>query len=238
VCDGLYVQWHDMCRTIVINKLHALSFSSNSHTILLTTTDTGIQLKIYPSNNHKPTLHYVTSGDYYYVTHSYNSCLVRAALVSALNVSAQTNLMRSPDPTVDVVGDPSNLNNYLPDSGATQHMTPHFDDLQEVVGGQKLGVEVADGHVIKCSSTGKIVINMQDDNGVHFTATLHDVMYVPGLSRRLFSLTKFPKHDHRALIKHNATMLYSDGATGHPVTLMAHCHGHTIASDLSVQAET
>jgi len=52
------------------------------------------------------------------------------------------------DPTLDEIGDPSNLNNYLPDSGATQHMTPRRADLYDAVEGQNLGVEVADGHII------------------------------------------------------------------------------------------
>jgi hypothetical protein len=81
--------------------------------------------------------------------------------------------MHSPDPSIATIGDPSNLNNYLPDSGATQHMTPRLADLQDVVGGQKLGVKVADGHVIKCSSTGTICIAMQDDNGINFQAFVY-----------------------------------------------------------------
>ncbi len=49
---------------------------------------------------------------------------------------------------------------------------------------------------------------MRDDNGLPFEATLTDVMYVPGLSHRLFSFTKFAKHVHHALVKNNATMFY------------------------------
>jgi hypothetical protein len=37
------------------------------------------------------------------------------------------------------------LHNYLLDSGATQHMTPRLADLEDVVEGRKLGVEVAEG---------------------------------------------------------------------------------------------
>jgi len=44
-------------------------------------------------------------------------------------------------------------------------MTPRLADLQNTVEGQKLGVEVADGHIIKCLTTGNIQISMQDDNG-------------------------------------------------------------------------
>jgi hypothetical protein len=53
------------------------------------------------------------------------------------------------DPSLDEIGDPANLNNYLPDSGATQHMTPRREDLYDAVEGQNLGVEVADGYIIR-----------------------------------------------------------------------------------------
>jgi len=47
----------------------------------------------------------------------------------ALTVTATANTVRRPDPSIDILGDPSNLNNYLLDSGATQHMTPRLEDL-------------------------------------------------------------------------------------------------------------
>lgn len=146
--------------------------------------------------------------------------------------------MQNPDPSIESIGDPPNLNNFLPDSGATQHMTPCLANLQDVVGGQILGVEVVDGHVIKCSSMSNIIIAMQDDNRVPFEATLQDVMYVPGLSPWLFSLTKFAKHGHHALIKNITTILYIGGGagpSGHPVTIAAGSSRNTIASDITVQ---
>jgi translation initiation factor IF-1 len=44
-------------------------------------------------------------------------------------------------------------------------MTPYRADLFNAVEGQNLGVKVADGHIIKCSVTGKIQLRMLDDNG-------------------------------------------------------------------------
>jgi hypothetical protein len=108
---------------------------------------------------------------------------------------------------ISEIGDPCNLNHYLPDSGASQHMTPHLADLINVVEGQRLGVEVADGRIIKCSTTGSVLIRMLDGNGDEFTAKLQDVMYVPGLSR-LFSITKFARHGHTAVIRNNGIILY------------------------------
>jgi hypothetical protein len=204
-----------MCRTIVTTKLTTLATVGEMRVLLVTTTDCGINITIYPENYHQPIVHHVTGDNYYYVTHRYNSIFAQVA-------------------------DPSNLNNCLPNSGATQHMTPRLADLQDMVGGQKLGIKVADGHVIKCSSTGTIYIAMQDDNGIPFQATLQDVMYVSGLSRRLFSLTKFAKHGHHALVKNNATILYfgSAGNSGHPVTVMTGNIHHTIVSDITVQQAT
>jgi hypothetical protein len=96
---------------------------------------------------------------------------------------------------MDEIGEPCDLSNLLPDSGATQE-------------GQNLGVEAADGHIIKCSTTGKIQLQMTDNNGNPLDAVLHDVMYVPGLSRHLFSITRFAKHSHYATIHYGSTTLY------------------------------
>jgi len=87
-----------------------------------------------------------------------------------------------------------------------------------VVEGQNLRVEVADGHIIKCSITGKIRLAMTDDNGNALNAVLHDIMYVPGLNRRLFSITRFARHGHYATIRSGSTTLYF-GEQQLPVTL-------------------
>jgi len=175
---------------VVVNKLATLSTYSDTRTLLITTTDCGLQVTFYPENYHKPILHYVTNGGFYYVTHQYNSTIARAATASTNTLlPAQANLMRSPNCSIESIGDPSNLNNFLPDSGVTHHMTPCLADLQDVVGGQKLGVEVADGHVIKCSLLATLLLPCRMIMGyVHFEATLQDAMYVLGLSHCLFSL--------------------------------------------------
>jgi hypothetical protein len=96
-----------------MNKLEALAMDSNTHVLLITTTDCGIQVTFYPENYHQPVLHYVTNGNFYYVTHQYNSTIARAATASTNKLLlAQANLMRSPDPSIDSIGDPHNLNNF------------------------------------------------------------------------------------------------------------------------------
>jgi len=136
------------------------------------------------------------------------------------------------DPSLDDIGDLADLNNYLPDSGATQHMTPRQEDLYDAVEGQRLGVEVADGHVICCSTTGKVKISMFDDHGDPLVAKLHGCMYVPGLSRCLFSITRFASNGHRAAItKDNVTLYFGPQAC--PVTIPLR-NGLNIANNVRI----
>jgi len=143
---------------------------------------------------------------------------------------ALSNAVKVRDPSLDEIGDPANLNNYLPDSGATQHMTPRREDLYDAVEGQSLGVESANGHIIRCSTTGKVKISMIHNNGNNLVAKLHGCMYVPGLSRRLFSITKFATNGHRASItKDNVTLYFGPQACLVTIPL---CNGLNIASNV------
>jgi hypothetical protein len=51
----------------------------------------------------------------------------------AINTTASEHAVRKRDPELTKIGDPWDLNNYLPNSGATQHMTPRLADLQDTV---------------------------------------------------------------------------------------------------------
>jgi len=136
------------------------------------------------------------------------------------------------DPSLEDIENPANLNNYLPDSGATQHMAPCQEDLYDAVEGQNLGVEVADAHIIHCSTTGKVKISMLDDHGDPLVAELHGCMYVPGLSRRLFSITRFATNGHHAPItKDNVTLYFGPQAC--PVTIPL-CNRLNIANNARI----
>jgi transposase InsO family protein len=74
---------------------------------------------------------------------------------------------------------------------------------------------------------------MQDDTGIPFQATLSEVMYVPGLSRRLFSVTQFAQHGHCAIVQQQGTTLLF-GPRKLPVTIPYHTLGRQLASNLSV----
>ncbi len=160
-------------------------------------------------------------------------------MFAAISKTESANIVRKRDPSIAKIGDPADLNNYLPESGATQHMTPHLANLVEAVEGQNLGVEVSDGHVIKCTTTGKIKIRMLDDNRTNLEVTLTDIRYVPGLIRHLFSVSKFACHGFHAMIKKNATTLYfcSHGIES-PDTLQSVGDGKALAADLHKQGQS
>jgi hypothetical protein len=61
---------------------------------------------------------------------------------------------KSLDPPVSIIGIGSDLRNWMPDTGASSHYTPCLLDLKEVEEGLDLGVEVADGHIVKCTARG------------------------------------------------------------------------------------
>lgn len=172
-------------------------------------------------------------GNLEYVIDSYDKSDKWETAMLAISSDAAANATKKKDPNIQEIGDPSDLNNYLPNSGAAQHMTLHQANLVDVVEGQNLGVEVADGHVIKRTTTGKIKIRMLDDTGKQFEVTLTNVMYVPGLSQRLFSVTKFARHGFHAMIKKNATILYfTNGGIISPVTLQSVGNNKALVADL------
>ena len=227
--------WLDTIRFYTKHKLLELQCVTTEDTYLtVTNTDCCIQLTFYPVGAPAPTLHLRTSTKQYFFTYQVPTFYARAAMAKSKNKeNVKNKILKIRDSSIETIGVPSNLNNYLPDSGTTQHMTPRLADLIDMVEGQRLGVEVANGHVIKCSITGKIQINMQDDNRDHLNAILSDVMYVPGLSHRLFSVTQFAQHGHQAIVQRHGTMLLF-GPHRAPVTIPYNKGNKTIASNLSI----
>jgi hypothetical protein len=58
--------------------------------------------------------------------------------------------------------------------------------------GLDLGVEVADGHIVKCTARGIVEINMIADDGQPLKAHLHGVIYVPVLKNAYFLSLPLP----------------------------------------------
>ena len=86
-------------------------------------------------------------------------------------------------------GDSSQLTNWILDSEATCHMTP---EVMDVIPGPLEDtdkfIEVADGHHVTEKQKGSVRIQMFDDNGETFIATLYNVLLAPDLCDRLFSI--------------------------------------------------
>jgi len=72
-------------------------------------------------------------------------------LESAFAVSTTQKITKQTDPSHHLLGLPSNLCNWLPNSGATKHITPHLTNLKDLEEDLEedldLGIKVADGHI-------------------------------------------------------------------------------------------
>jgi hypothetical protein len=87
----------------------------------------------------------------------------------------------------------SMLRNWLTDSGASSHVTPHVEDLILNVEESNAVVQVANGALIRAELRGTARIRIQDLNDPRITCDIlaHDVLHVPGLSRRLLSVDQW-----------------------------------------------
>ena len=70
-------------------------------------------------------------------------------------------------------GDSSQLTNWILDSGATCHMTPEVSDfIPGTLEDTDKYIEVVDGHHVTAKQKGQVQIQICDDNGKTFIATL------------------------------------------------------------------
>jgi hypothetical protein len=122
-------------------------------------------------------------------------------------------------PIFQCIGIGSDLRNWMPDSGESSHFTQCLLDLKEVEKGLDLGVEVADGCIVKCTARRIVEINMIAKDGQPLNAHLHGAIYVPGLKRRLFFVTAFASRGHYAIVRKNEMQLMF-GQEERPLTLM------------------
>jgi hypothetical protein len=87
----------------------------------------------------------------------------------------------------------SSIRGWLIDSGASSHMTPNQHELQYNIEPSTAIVEVANGLFIRAQRRGTVQIRLTDINDSRRTCDIlvHDVMWVPGLSRRLLSVDQW-----------------------------------------------
>ena len=95
-------------------------------------------------------------------------------------------------------GNSSQLTNWILDSGATCHMALEVTDfIPGSLEDTDKFIEVADGHHVTAKKKGSVRIQMCDDNGKTFVATLYNVLLAPDLCDRLFSIITLMNAGHK-----------------------------------------
>ena len=79
---------------------------------------------------------------------------------------------------------------WIIDSGASAHMTPFSKDCENIQPTQRT-IFLADGSTVLCNKMGTIHIPIKKHNKHLGTLKLEDVLIVPNLDRRLFSVGSF-----------------------------------------------
>ena len=79
---------------------------------------------------------------------------------------------------------------WVIDSGASSHMTPVRKDCKDIYSVFR-HVYMADGSSVICKEAGQISIPFNRKNGEPFYLVLKDVLIIPSLDRRLFSVNSF-----------------------------------------------
>ena len=116
--------------------------------------------------------------------------------------------------TLDLIGYSTDLRNYLLDSGASSHFTPHLKDLMEPIS-CKNQVMLADGILVKATKTGEVNINFTSEQGQKCNLKLKRVLHIPGLNRRLFIIPAFVRDSSFRVTfnKNNTRLHFGDGQT-------------------------
>ena len=84
---------------------------------------------------------------------------------------------------------------WIIDSGASAHMTPFRKDCQEIQKTHRV-IYLADGSTVLCRTMGNVRIPIHKGNIEIGTLILEDVLIVPNLDRRLFSVHAFLSKGH------------------------------------------
>ena len=117
-------------------------------------------------------------------------------------------------------GDSSKLTNWILDSGATFHMTPEVTDcIPRSLDDTDKFIEVADGHHVTAKQKGSVHIQMFDENGKTFFATLYNVLLAPDLCDRIFSIITLMNAGHTCLFHKGFCTVYFGAKEDIAVTL-------------------
>ena len=80
-------------------------------------------------------------------------------------------------------------------------------------------IEVADGHHVTAKQKGSVRIQMFDDNGETFVATLYNVLLAPQLCDRLFSIITSMNYGHTCLFHKGFCTVYFGAKEDNAATL-------------------
>ena len=117
-------------------------------------------------------------------------------------------------------GDSSQLTNWILDSGDTCHMTPEVKDfIPGSLEDTDKFIEVADEHHVTAKQKGSVRIQMCDNNGKTFVATLYNVLLAPDLCDRLFSIITLMNDGHMCLFHKGFCTVYFGAKEDNAVTL-------------------
>ena len=74
-----------------------------------------------------------------------------------------------------------------------------FDFIPDLFDNTYKHIEVADGHYVTAKQKGQAQINICDNGGYTFIATLHNVILAPDICNRLFSMITLMNLGHICL---------------------------------------
>src|SRR5210317_2118365 len=96
------------------------------------------------------------------------------------------------------------LDSWIFDSGASNHMTNHTSGMYDLKPCHSM-VQTADKKYLKVEKIGKLDIMVPDINGKNYIIKLNQVRYVPELTQNLISTNVLGKQDY-GLIYDNGEM--------------------------------
>jgi hypothetical protein len=130
-----YWYWHSLVQAYLEYRLENIE-QGLTLPVTIGTRHRTVTITFYPIRHLTPVA--VSIRDAEYITHPDDSDedWEPEHAFMAINQTETVHAMRTQDPSIYEIGDPADLKNYLPDSRATQHMTPRLADLVDVVEGQ------------------------------------------------------------------------------------------------------
>ena len=129
-------------------------------------------------------------------------------------------------PTKKKASEINDLYIWVMDSGCTCHMTPYMDDF---VAGSMITtswiIEVADSNIVPAKLQGSVRMKILNDDRETISLRIEGVLYVPELSRQLFSLMSLMDQGHLiSLSKKHGVQILFEGESAYVTFPMPNYH--------------